>query len=353
MKILAVVPTLLGGGAERVVSVLTKEWAKSHQVTLVLFDALGRVYDHGGRIVDLRLPASNRLLGKVHNFVRRTIRLAQALRRERPDRIISFLEGANFPSVAAVMMTGYQDRLYVSVRDDPSWLPAVYRLLLPWIYRIPAGVIAVSEGVKSRLKSMHVPVERVSVIPNPISGTSRDDVERKSPSPLANRFILGVGRLSCQKGFDRLLSAFQVLDQPDIHLAILGQGAEESALVVLAQELGIEKRVHFPGHVPDVEIWYRNAECLVLSSRHEGWPNVLMEAMVNGCPVVSFDCNYGPSEIIEHDENGLLVPEGDVEGLRKAIARILDDGDLRRSLVIEAMVRARQFDVKEIAPRWL
>lgn len=353
MKILAVIPTLLGGGAERVVSVLTKEWAKSHQVTLVLFDALDRVYDHGGRIVDLRLPASNYLLRKICNFVRRTIRLSQVLRRERPDRIISFLEGANFPSVAAAKMTGYQDRLYVSVRDDPSRLPAIYRLPLPWIYRIPVGVVAVSRGVKSRLKSMRVPAERVSVIPNPISCTSRGSVERKSVSPLANRFILGVGRLSLQKGFDRLLSAFQVLGQPDIHLVILGQGTEESALVALAQELGIKKRVHFPGYVADVEIWYRNAECLVLSSRHEGWPNVLMEAMVNGCPVVSFDCKYGPSEIIEHGENGLLVPEGDVDGLRRAIARILDDGDLRQSLVIEAMVRANKFNVGEIALRWL
>ena len=353
MKILVVIPTLLGGGAERVVSVLTQEWAKSHQVTIVLFDASGRIYDHGGRIVDLQLPASSYLLRKICNFVRRTIRLSQVLRQERPDRVISFLEGANFPSVAAAMMTGYQNCLYVSVRDDPSWLPAMYRILLPWIYRIPAGVIAVSEGVQRRLKSMHVPDERVSVIPNPIPGTIGDAVERKSVSPLADNFILGVGRLSWQKGFDRLLSAFQGLDQPDTHLVILGRGAEESALVALAQELGIEKRVHFPGYIPDIEIWYRSAECLVLSSRHEGWPNVLMEAMMNGCPVVSFDCDYGPSEMIDHGENGLLVPEGDVEGLKRAIARVLVDADLRRSLVIDAMARAKKFDVKEIALRWL
>lgn len=353
MKILVVIPTLFGGGAERVVSILTQEWAKSHQVTLVLFDASDRSYDYGGRIVDLRLPASDYLLRRICNFGGRTLRLSRVLRRERPDRIISFMEGANFLSIAAAMMTGYRSRLYVSVRTDPSWLPVVYRILFPWIYRIPARVIAVSEGVKCKLKSMRVPVEKMSVIPNPIPAISGNSIERKSISPLANRFILGVGRLSWEKGFDRLLAAFRALDQSDTHLVILGQGAKESALVVLARELGIEKRVHFPGYVSDVETWYRNAECFVLSSHFEGWPNVLTEAMVNGCPVISFDCKYGPSEIIEHGENGLLVPEGDVEGLGKAIARVLDDDGLRKNLVVKAMTRANDFDVRRIALRWL
>ena len=353
MKILVVIPTLSGGGAERVVSILSQEWAKSHRVTIVLFDASGPIHDYGGRVVDLRLPASSSLLRKICNFGRRAIRLSQVLIQSRPDRIISFLEAASFSSVAAAIMTGNRSRLYVSVRDDPLRMPAVYKLLLPFIYRIPAGVIAVSEGVKRRLKSMHVPIERISVIPNPIPGMRRNFIERKSMSPLAERFILGVGRLSRQKGFDRLLAAFHALDQSDTHLVILGQGAEEAALVVLAREFGIEKRVHFPGYVSNVEIWYRNAECLVLSSRHEGWPNVLMEAMANGCPVVSFDCEYGPSEIIEHGENGLLVPEGDVEWLGREIARVLDDGGLRKSLVVKAMARVNDFDVKKIALRWL
>ena len=353
MKILVVVPTLLGGGAERVVSILTKEWEKSHQVTLVLFDASSRDYDYGGRIVDLRLPASDYLLMKICNYIGRTIRLYRVLRRERSDRILSFLERANFPSIAAAIMAGCRNRLYVSVRGDPSWLPFIYRILLPWIYRIPAGVIAVSEGVKCRLESMRVPAKRISVIPNPISGTAKDAVERKSVPPPVDRFILAVGRLSWEKGFDRLLTAFHALDQSDVHLVILGRGAEESALVVLARKLGIEKHVHFPGYVTDVENWYRNAECLVLSSRHEGWPNVLIEAMANGCPVVSFDCKYGPSEIIDHGENGLLVPEGDVEELEKAINRILGDDGLRRSLAAKAMERVGMLDAKEIALRWL
>ncbi len=166
-------------------------------------------------------------------------------------------------------------------------------------------------------------------------------------------FVLGVGRLAYEKGFERLLEAFSRIRPPGVHLVILGEGPERANLIKRAKELGIEEYVHLPGFVTDVDTWYRHAECFVLSSRHEGWGMVLTEAMDNSCPVVSFDCNYGPSEILEGGANGLLVPEGDVEGLAKAMERVLKDGALRRDLAAKGMERAKMFDVKKIAPRWL
>ncbi len=354
MKIFVVIPNLLaGGGAERVVSVLTKEWAKSHHVMLMLFDASGQIYDYGGQIVDLRLPASDNPIRKAWNVGARAMRLIGLLRRECPDRVISFMEGANFPTIVAAALAGYLDRLYVSVHNNPASFLLVFRVLLSYLYHLPVGVIAVSEGVKRGLEAMGVPTTKISVIPNPIARTDRQAIEHKSVSPITDHFILGVGRLVWQKGFDRLLVTFRRLNQSDLHLVILGEGKERLALINLAHELGIEERVYFPGRVADVETWYRQAACFVLSSRHEGWPLVLMEAMANGCPVVSFDCQYGPSEIIEDSESGLLVAEGDVEGLTKAIARVLDDETLRRNLVVKGMERVKAFDIKEIALRWL
>lgn len=353
MKILVVIPTLWDGGAQRVVSMLTKEWSKSHRVTLVLFDASGRVYDCGGQIVDLRVPASDHPLRKICNVWRRALRLRCLLQKECPDRVISFLETANFPTIVAATLAGYLNRLYISVQDDPASFFVVHRALIPWLYRFPSGVIGCSEGVKRGLKLMRVKNKRISFIPNPIVYTDREVVEQKSASPLPNRFILGVGRLSWQKGFDRLLRAFRGLGRSDLHLVILGEGEERPTLLNLARKLGIKKYVHFPGYVSDVETWYRHAACFVLSSHHEGWPMVLMEAMENGCPAVSFDCKYGPSEIIQEGENGLLVSEGDIEGLMKAIARVLNDEALRRNLVVKGRERAKMFDVREIAARWL
>ena len=351
-RILAIIPTLSAGGAERVASVLTTEWARRHRVTLALFDASERDYDSGGRIVDVAAPASNSLPGKARAVMVRTIRLMSLMRKERPGRIVSFQESANFPAIAAAVVTGRLDRLYVSVRVDPASLTFMFRILIPWLYRLPAGVVAVSEGVKRGLESAGVPAAKTTFIPNPVATTGGRAVGRE-PAPPPLRFILGVGRLVRQKGFDRLLRAVHGLDRPDLHLVILGKGEEHRALVELAHELGMDERVHFPGWIADVEAWYRHAECFVLSSRYEGWPNVLAEAMANGCPSASFDCRYGPGEIIENGKSGLLVADGDVEGLTKAIGRVLDDGALQRSLAANGMERMRRFDVEEIAARWL
>ena len=247
-------------------------------------------------------------------------------------------------------MTGRLGRLYVSVRTNPASFRFVFRILFPLLYRGPAGVVAVSEGVKRELESAGVPAAKISVIPNPVVSASGRAVGREPPLPSC--FILGAGRLEREKGFDRLLAAVHGLDRPDLHLVILGKGGEHRALVELAHELGMEDRVHFPGWV-QVEAWYRHAECFVLSSRREGWPNVLAEAIANGCPAVSFDCRYGPREIIEDGKSGLLVTEGDIEGLTKAIARVLDDETLRRSLAANGVERMRRFGVEGIAARWL
>ena len=308
-------------------------------------------------MVDLQLPATGgsfRSLSRIYKTIRRTARLAGLMRRERPDRIISFMENANFPAVAAAAFAGCRGRLYVSVHCDPSVFPFEFRILIPWVYRLPARVVAVSSGVKGALESMGVPATRTTVIYNPISVADRRMQEHESASPpLPERFILGVGRLHPQKGFDRLLAAFHALDRPDIALVILGEGEERSTLVNLARELGVENRVHFMGWTADVEIWYRHAECFVLSSRYEGWANVIIEALGNGCPIVSFDCKYGPGEITEDGKYGLLVAEGDVDGLTKSIARILDDTTLQRSLSVKGMERAEVFDVSRIADHWL
>ena len=353
MKVLVVIPTVHGGGAQRVISLLTQEWARSHQVMIAHFDPSMPSYDYGGQIVDLRVPGSANLLKKVYNASARSARVVGLLRREQPDLVISFTEGANFPTIIAAALTGYLDRLTVSVRADPAWLPAAYRVLLPRLYRLPARVVAVSDGVRHGLESMGVPAAKMSFIPNPVVvGDSQAAASRPAP-PLPHPFVLGVGRLVHQKGFERLLEAFGRIRPPGVHLVILGDGPERASLVERAEELEIEEYFHLPGRVSDVETWYRHAECFVLSSRYEGWPNVLMEAIANGCPAVSFDCNYGASEILEGSAYGLLVHEGDIEALAAAMGRVLSDEALRRDLSARGMERARMFDVKEIAARWL
>ena len=351
MKIVVVISTLSRGGAQRVVSILTREWAKRHHVVIALFDAAQPANEYGGRIVDLRLPAQDNRLKKVYRIGARSLRLARLFRQERPDRIASFMECANFPAIAAATMTRLLERLWVSVHTNPTALAAEHRAFVPWLYRLPSRVIAVSKGVKRALEDIGVPTDKVAVIPNPVVPNGSSSSVPCSSSP--GRFILGAGRLHREKGFDRLVEAFSDIEQMDLNLVILGDGRERAAIIAIARELGVDNRVYLPGAVSDIETWYRRAECFVLTSRCEGWPNVLMEAMSNGCPVVSFDCRYGPSEIVEHGKSGLLVAEGNIDGITQAIDRIVTDHRLRTRLVEGGKKRVRMFVPGTIAPCWL
>ncbi len=353
MTILVVISSLSEGGAERVVSLLTNEWAKQHHVLLALFDSSRRDYPNGGRILDLRVPPSTTFAKKILNVGLRVKRLLDIVRSERPDRIYAFMESANFATIVAAALSNHLDRLWVSVRINPACKSPLFRTLISILYRLPKRVVANSEGVKQALETMGIPGDRISVIYNPVNLRRRQANAPDSKPPLDHRFILAAGRLVNQKGFDRLLTAFQHIENSDLHLAILGKGPEREPLIQQACKLGIRDRVHFPGRVSDVDIWYRTAECFVLSSRYEGLPNVLIEAMDNRCPVVSFDCPYGPSELIKDGENGLLVPDGNMEALAAAISRVLADEGFRLALATKGMETVTRFNVEEIASHWL
>lgn len=354
MKILVIIPTLHRGGAERVVSRLSYVWQEAHEVLLTVFDASKIAYPYSGKLVDLNCPSVNGMWGKITNVVRRVFRLVALIRKENPNHIITFMESANFPAILAASLTRTLTRLTVSVRNDPNQFILSHRFLMSWLYRFPKRVVAVSQGVFLALEKMRVPRQKLFFIPNPAPNELRKEGSKKEENIYPpSRYILGVGRLHPQKGFDRLMAAFASIDDPDLYLVILGEGQERASLEVLATELKISARLMMPGAVDDISVWYENALSFVLSSRREGWPNVLMEAMYWCCPVVSFDCHFGPSEIIESGVSGLLVPEGDIHALCMAIVKIISDESLREAFVRESQRKLEQFDVNSIAKKWI
>ena len=167
LKILGVIPSLTRGGAERALSLLTHDWAKCHDVVVAAFDASRPAYAYHARIVDLGLILPGRSLARVHVACASTLLLMKLFLAERPDRIITFMEPANFPAILAAAIVGALDRLVVSVRQNPNMLPSARRLLIPRLYRLPAAVVAVSDGVRRALVAMGLPVERVTTIPQP------------------------------------------------------------------------------------------------------------------------------------------------------------------------------------------
>jgi glycosyltransferase involved in cell wall biosynthesis len=201
----------------------------------------------------------------------------------------------------------------------------------------------------------------VHVIPNPVStslrangGASVDAANVASETDDRVRHVIAMGRLDAQKGFDLLLRAFAACRdrRPDWKLTILGEGEERQRLQALATQLGVAPHVRFPGTVADPTPALRGADLFVLSSRFEGFPNALLEAMALGLPVIATDCASGPGRIVRDDVDGLLVPSEDATALAAAMAALMDDEPRRLRLASRAVDVNKRFEVGRIMGIW-
>lgn len=349
--------SLAAGGAERVVSLLANHWvAAGRGVTIATLAP--RATDHYPLApevarIELRCDGGRGLLANL----RRARALRRELRRRRPAVAIAMMETANvLLAVAGAGLPGTacigSERVHPprnDVRPVWGWLRRV-------MYRRLDAVVAQTDDTAAWLRR-HTGIARVCVIPNPIAtpAPAAAGAATGRTGALASRpFVLGVGRLHQQKGFDLLLRAFARIatEFPQFDLVIVGDGPEREALRRLAGDLGIGARVSFPGLAADIGVWYRAADLYVLSSRFEGFPNTLLEAMAHGCAVVATDCDTGPRDIVRDGHDGLLVPPEAIEPLAAGMARLLGDAQLRAALGRKAVDVCDRFSAARIAARW-
>ena len=197
----------------------------------------------------------------------------------------------------------------------------------------------------------------VEVIPNPVIWPLPSHPPRLDPQDYlkpGQRVLLGVGRLTEQKGFDLLIAAFAELAPrfPDWVLVILGEGPLRHQLEDQVLASGLRGRVLLPGVAGNIGDWYQRADIYVMSSRFEGFPNTLLEALAYGIPSVSFDCPTGPGDIIRHGVDGFLIPPGNLEELTQTLERLMYDEPLRRRLGERAVDVRERFSLKRIATMW-
>jgi glycosyltransferase involved in cell wall biosynthesis len=193
------------------------------------------------------------------------------------------------------------------------------------------------------------PSVRTGVIPNPTP------FEVGEPAPLTNKVVIAAGRLTSQKGFERLVEAWVPLatSHPDWQLRIYGDGQQWDALNEQVARSGVSDRILMGGVTDQLEAELAASSVYAMSSRYEGLPMVLLEALSKGVPPVSFDCPEGPRQLIDNGVNGLLVPEGDVPALTKGLQTLMDDEDLRRRLGARALETARDYQADAVTERWL
>jgi glycosyltransferase involved in cell wall biosynthesis len=351
LHIVIVIAGLGAGGAERVISLIAGDWvARGHLVSLVSFDEPGapifHAFDPRIRLVRLGVRAARGRLAGMHATVRRLRALRRELDDLSPDIVISFLTKINVLTLLASLGTGRP--VIVSERNNPHMQQAnhLWAWMIALLHWRADGIVMQTQASLECLRA--AARRRACVIPNPIT---------ISPiaGPARGGFVLAaVGRLTWQKGFDLLIKAFaHVADRhPDWQLVIWGEGDARPALERQIVDEGLSGRITLPGNSASPDVWTGQADAFVMSSRYEGFGNALCEAMAAGLPVVSFDCDYGPGEIIDSEENGVLVPKGDVEALAAALDRLMANADLRARLGLAARTVAARFDPSTIVERW-
>jgi glycosyltransferase involved in cell wall biosynthesis len=345
-----VIAGLGAGGAERVLSIITDRWIKNgREVWIISFDFPSDQVFHkfSPDIHFLRLGISKHSgrLSVISAVMRRIILLRSALKDIDPELVVSFLTKINVITLLSVLWTRY--RVVISERNNPiaqGAHPAWNVILRKLSWRADAIVMQTRASLACLDRSARI---RARVIPNPI-------LLAETRPHTGSLVLAAVGRLTYQKGFDLLLDAFAMIAplHREWKLFIWGDGEDAETLASKINAMGIDHQVKLCGTSRNPEEWVESASAFVLSSRYEGFGNVLAEAMVGGLPVVAYDCDFGPGEIIQNDINGLLVPAQDVSELASALHRIMGDSVLRSRLGSAARAVGQRYDPDAIVNQW-
>jgi glycosyltransferase involved in cell wall biosynthesis len=370
LKIVYCTPALyMAGGVERVLTLKANYFAEhfGYDITIILTEGKDKplFYPLSDKIKMINLDINFEELWTC-SFVKKAFvylkkqrifkkKLTNELMRIRPDITISLLrreinfineikDGSKKIGELHVNRANYRnfeagDSNAIKNMFAKYWM----RNLVSHLKRLDRFVVLTEED-----KASWTELDNVEVIPDPLA------FEIDKVSPLTNKRVIAVGRYVYQKGFDLLLQAWAKIEKRhyDWELAIYGMG-DRTPYECLVEELHIDRnRCHLNGPTDDIKQEYLNSSLYVFSSRFEGFGMVLIEAMACGLPVISFDCPCGPKDIVRHQEDGLLVPSGDVEELSDAIHQLLSDDALRHVMAKKAIVNVRRFELSEIAERW-
>ncbi len=354
------IPSLEGGGAERVVINLIREFSKKEDlnVELLVLKKRGNFFKYvpeNCKIYNLNTKKALFSLSKIIKYIKTN----------KPYVIISNITHMNIISMVSKIFSKTKTKFilieHLNINYTFKEQNYFYRFLFPILvyltYRFADLIIAVSIGVKDSIISKYRFLEKkVKVIYNPI------DVEEilnkkceKIDHPWFNQnkipIIISAGRLNPQKDFQTLLKAFSIVrEKRKVFLVILGDGEERENLIKLAKNLGIYEYLWMPGFVDNPYKYISKSNLFILSSKSEGFANVIVEALACGTRVISTDCESGPREILKDGKYGKLVNVGDYKKLAEEILIELDNNVYDKNILIE---RAKDFDSKKIANEYL
>jgi glycosyltransferase involved in cell wall biosynthesis len=374
LRVGLLIPTLQSGGAERVCALLANHWAQAGLcVQLMTFaDADSDAYQITPavqRVIIGDLQQSPHLWAALLKNLRRLRRLRQQLRGAQLDVVLSFMNVSN-SLLALTRLTLGASINTACIGAERSYPPAEYtsrpHRLARWALNGCLDAVVAQTADAAHWLSKHTRARAVGAIPNPVTlplPASRPTISPQDWLKPGVPLLLAVGRLVENKQFDQLLHAFADAIQPQAaentssatqawQLAIVGDGPLHEALQALVDRLGLQDRVCLPGRVGNVNDWMARADAFVMTSRYEGYPNALLEALASGVPSIACDVHCGPRELIQHQVNGLLVPPNSPDALQQALQRMMTDTVMRQHMAKQAHLTLDSHHLTQIAARW-
>jgi len=350
-KLMLMTPNLHGGGAEKVFVNLLKHFDRERIEPVFMTANLSGPYTK-------HLPTDIEVINLGVSRARYIVpKLLKAINKTKPDVILSTLEQLNLSLLLARPFIRRKTKVVIREANLPSKTMAsysfyrkmIYQSMYRRLYPLADQIIAQSELMRNELLTVTgVKGSRVTTINNPIDIKT---IARLAdvPNPFtrsSGKNIVSVGRLEYQKGYDILIQAFKqiLLQYPGSNLYILGEGSLQAELAQLAVSLNIAESVHFAGFTENPYPYMKYADLFVLSSRFEGFPNVLLEALACNAKIVAANCDSGPSDILSRSEFGLLVPVENASALADGMVRGLCDPHIGS----KGYARALDYDSRKI-----
>ena len=357
-SIAILIPDLRFGGAEKVYINLSSIWLKNgYEVIFILMNSKGEFYK--------KMPKKIKIISLNVKRIRQVIfPLIKVLKKEKIDVLLAAMWPLTSAAVIAWILSGKKNLLYLcdhvhltsTCKYEINIPIFILKIALKLTYPFANGIICVSKGVKDNLCSLvKIPKKQIKVIYNPIT---KKNINYKFSKNLKNKLwgrnfnykILSVGALKVQKDHKTLLKAFSLLIKDfNCKLIVVGDGYLKNDLLELIQKLKLQKNVKLVGYYSDLDIWYKTADLFVLSSRWEGFANVIVESLQFGLPVVSTNCLSGPSEILNKGKYGSLVPISDPKKLCVAMKKSL----IKKHKKSDLIKRSKYFDIEKISYEYL
>ena len=350
-KIIFTINSMSAGGAERVLSIIANYLVRDNwSVTIITISKSKLHYEIDSRI-DLKSLEMNQKSKNIFEAIKfnyqRGKKLTKFFKEINPDIVVSFTTTVNVTSIISAKLSSIP--IIMSERSNP-WkiaVPKYWRVLSRFIFPLAQYIVVQTERTKDFYTRHGVPLKKIY---NPL-------VVEDGYQPLSQKerekVILAVGRLNHIKRFDLLIESFkEVKNRDGWKLVILGDGEDREKLKNQVIELNLTNDVILKGKVKDVDRYMKKSSIFILTSKHEGFPNALCESMMYGMAPISFDCETGPSEIINSGINGLLIKSGEREELISSIERLISNIELRERFSQESLKIIEKLHQKKIVKEW-